>query len=92
MVTEEQRELMRKHLDLVIEYNKATNLTRIDSSEEGELLHIEDSLTALDEIKAAPEGKLADIGTVPVIFNYSDTIGYSIDRTDPSTSTTLAEN
>ena len=63
MVTEEQRELMRKHLDLVIEYNKVTNLTRIDSREEGELLHIEDSLTALDEIEAAPEGKLADIGS-----------------------------
>ncbi len=61
--TEEQDSLLKKHLDLVIEENKFTNLTRIDSIESGQLLHIEDSLVGLTEINDAPEGKYADLGT-----------------------------
>lgn len=56
-------ELMRKHLKLVLEANKVTNLTRINDEEEATILHIEDSLAGLQELQAAPEGRYADIGT-----------------------------
>ena len=62
-VTEEQYEKMMHHLSLVIEANKITNLTRIDTIEDGQLLHIEDSLAGLAEINDAPEGLYADLGT-----------------------------
>lgn len=52
-----------EHLDLVIEANKTTNITRIDSRERGLVLHVEDSLSALPEIQAAPDGLLADMGS-----------------------------
>ena len=61
--TTEQNSLFEKHLELVIEANKITNLTRIVSPESGRLLHIEDSLAAVPEVLQAPEGKTADIGT-----------------------------
>lgn len=56
-------ELMEKHLQLVLEANKTTNITRISSWEEGVLLHIEDSLTALPEMNMAPEGNYVDLGS-----------------------------
>ncbi len=59
----EQQELIRKHLDLVIEANKTTNLTRIDSVDDGMLLHVEDSLVGLEELQSSPEGLYADLGT-----------------------------
>lgn len=61
--TVEQRKLLDLHLKLVIEENKSTNITRIDSWESGQLLHIEDSLIGVPEIYAAPEGLYGDIGT-----------------------------
>ena len=63
LIKESQRALMIEHLDMVIEMNKKMNLTRIDDREEGMLLHIEDSLTACEEIDAAPGGRMADIGS-----------------------------
>lgn len=62
-LTDEQQALLLKHLHLVIEENKVTNLTRIDSVESGKLLHIEDSLAAVPECLEAPEGPAADLGT-----------------------------
>ncbi len=62
-LTREQYELLLKHLSLVIEENKVTNLTRIDSVESGRLLHIEDSLAAVPECLDAPQGPVADLGT-----------------------------
>lgn len=59
----EEQELIAKHLALVLEKNKTLNLTRIDTVDEGMLLHVEDSLAALDEVNAAPAGDLADIGS-----------------------------
>lgn len=56
-------ELMRRHLELVIEANKTTNITRISAFDEGITLHIEDSLSALPEINDAPEGKYIDLGS-----------------------------
>ena len=55
--------LFEKHLQLVIEANKTTNLTRIDDVEKARILHIEDSLAAMQEINAAPRGEYADIGS-----------------------------
>lgn len=63
LLPEEQQALIRKHLDLVIEANKKTNLTRITASEEAVILHIEDSLAALDELNAAPSGLYGDLGS-----------------------------
>ena len=62
-LSEDKQNLIRKHLDLVIEANKTTNLTRIDTFEEGMVLHVEDSLQALQEIAQAPEGRYGDLGT-----------------------------
>ncbi len=56
-------ELLEKHLQLVIEANKVTNITRIDSWEDGILLHVKDSLLGLKILQACPEGKYADIGS-----------------------------
>ena len=59
----DKQALIKKHLDLVIEANKTTNLTRIDSHEEAMLLHVEDSLAGLEELNAAPDGRYGDMGT-----------------------------
>lgn len=56
-------ELLQRHLELVIEANKTTNITRISSWEEGMLLHVQDSLLGLDELLEAPDGWYADIGS-----------------------------
>lgn len=56
-------ELLKKHLELVIEANKTTNITRISTWEEGMLLHVRDSLVGLPELSEAPEGWYADLGS-----------------------------
>lgn len=58
-----KQELMASHLDYVIEANKKVNLTRIDTREEGVLLHIEDSLAGLTELNDAPAGLYGDLGS-----------------------------
>lgn len=58
-----QEKLIEKYLDLVLKANKTINLTRITDRSQAEILHIEDSLVALDEINACPEGLYADLGT-----------------------------
>lgn len=55
--------LLKKHLELVIEANKVTNITRISTWDEGMLLHVEDSLVGLPEVVAAPEGRYVDLGS-----------------------------
>ena len=57
------QELITKHLELVIEANKMTNITRISSFEEGMVLHVEDSLSGLLEINESPEGLYGDMGS-----------------------------
>ncbi|MBC5584570.1 16S rRNA (guanine(527)-N(7))-methyltransferase RsmG [Eggerthella sp. NSJ-70] len=56
-------DLLKRHLELVIEANKTTNITRISTWDEGMLLHVEDSLVGLPEVVEAPEGRLVDIGS-----------------------------
>lgn len=58
-----QEELIDRYLDLILEANETTNLTRIDSKESARLLHVEDSLVALPEINEAPDGLYGDLGT-----------------------------
>jgi len=55
--------LLLDHLAFLIEANSRTNLTAIRSTEEGLVLHLEDSLTATPELDAAPEGALVDLGS-----------------------------
>ena len=59
----EQNQLLDKHLQMVLEKNIALNLTRIESEQAAKVLHIEDSLSALEEINAAPNGIYIDIGS-----------------------------
>ena len=54
------QELMGQYLDLILEANKTTNLTRITSRDEALVLHIEDSLVGLKEVSEAPEGLYGD--------------------------------
>lgn len=54
-----QRELLNKHLELVIEENKVTNLTRIVDWESAQVLHVEDSLAGLPEVEEALEGPIS---------------------------------
>ncbi|WP_165052739.1 MULTISPECIES: 16S rRNA (guanine(527)-N(7))-methyltransferase RsmG [unclassified Adlercreutzia] len=56
-------DLLENYLQLVLEANNRVNLTRIDSIEQAHILHLEDSLVALPEIEAAPEGLYGDLGT-----------------------------
>ena len=53
-----------KHLDLVLETNKTTNLTRILNVEDAAVLHILDSLVLLPYINKAPEGACSIWGQV----------------------------
>lgn len=43
----EQRKLLDLHLELVLKENERSNLTRIVDWQQGQLLHIEDSLVGL---------------------------------------------
>ena len=62
-MNEQQAQLIEKHLQKVIEANKQTNLTRIETFESGMLLHVEDSLSGLPELSDAPDGLYGDLGT-----------------------------
>lgn len=62
-LTDEQRCLMERHLELVVERNKSVNLTRITDPEEALFLHIMDSLLLKDALDACPAGPFVDIGT-----------------------------
>ena len=59
----QQEALLKQHLEMVIEANKRTNITRIDDFDQGWLLHVEDSLAGADEVSSAPAGPLADLGS-----------------------------
>ncbi len=59
----EQQKLLDLHLELVIQENKRTNLTRITDPKSARVLHIEDSLVGLEELNSAPQGLYLDMGT-----------------------------
>ena len=60
---EEVIKLFELHLDYVLDANKSVRLTAIRDKDEGERLHIIDSLLVLPEVLDAPEGVMLDIGT-----------------------------
>ena len=62
-VSEDDLRACIQHLDLVLQANKTTNLTRILNIEDAAVLHILDSLVLLPYIHKAPEGALLDMGT-----------------------------
>lgn len=64
--TEEQRELLLSHLDLVVEKNKVVNLTRILNEEDAIILHVVDSLLMLPVVQAHgfyADSRFLDMGT-----------------------------
>lgn len=62
-MNEQQASLMSQYLDLILEANKTTNLTRITDVDQARLLHLEDSLVGLPEVTEAPEGLYGDLGS-----------------------------
>lgn len=62
-LSQEQRLKIDSHLRLVLSANERVNLTRITSWEQAQLLHIEDSLSALEEMEEAADGPFADMGS-----------------------------
>lgn len=54
---------LEKHLNLVLDANKKVNLTSITDYKEAQILHIEDSLCAVDIINNLKNGELVDIGS-----------------------------
>jgi 16S rRNA (guanine527-N7)-methyltransferase len=63
LLEESSESAMLRYLEAVIRANETLNLTRIDSAEAGIRLHLVDSLLALHDLSACPEGPLIDIGT-----------------------------
>lgn len=55
--------LLYKHLELVLDANKKTNLTNITDFNKATIYHIEDSLSAKNIIDKLPNGKLVDLGS-----------------------------
>jgi 16S rRNA (guanine527-N7)-methyltransferase len=62
-ISEEQATVLAAHFNYIIKQNSTLNLTRICDEQAGIVLHIEDSLTALPELNAAPRGELVDLGS-----------------------------
>lgn len=60
---EEQRKLLLRHLELVIDKNRELNLTRIADWYSGMVLHILDSLLLVSAVDGAPAGAFLDMGT-----------------------------
>ena len=90
-VSEDELRTCIQHLDLVLETNKTTNLTRILNVEDAAVLHILDSLVLLPYINKAPDGALLDMGTgagfpgIPLSIvtrrkaTYIDSVGKKVD-------------
>lgn len=63
-LTKKQEELLNKHLEMVLISNKVHNLTRITDPLKAKILHIEDSLQAMNEINELNNINLcADMGS-----------------------------
>lgn len=59
----EPASLVYEYLDEVLKINQIMNLTRITDMNEASILHIEDSLSVLQEMNEAPEGLYGDMGS-----------------------------
>lgn len=56
-------EAIQRYLEALLEVNESINLTRITSNSDARLLHIEDSLSGLEELNDAPKGLYGDLGS-----------------------------
>ncbi len=56
-------ETLNNYLKRMLEVNESINLTRVTDINEAKLLHIEDSLSVLDEFNRAPKGLYGDMGS-----------------------------
>lgn len=59
----QNQQMIDRYLESILEVNKTLNLTRIEDTSEAKLLHIEDSLSGLPELAAAPDGRYVDLGS-----------------------------
>lgn len=59
----DSQEAIQKYLEALLIVNESINLTRITDDSDARLLHIEDSLSGLEELNAAPEGLYGDLGS-----------------------------
>lgn len=62
-IKEDQKKILQEYLNGILDINKSINLTRITDAKQAELLHLEDSLSVLEEINEAPEGLYVDLGS-----------------------------
>lgn len=58
-----QIDLLARHIELVQDANQRVNLTRITDSHDAVRCHTADSLAVLQDVSAAPNGMLLDLGT-----------------------------
>lgn len=59
----ESDELIEQYLEQILNINQRINLTRITDEGTAHILHIEDSLSVLEELNTAPEGSYGDLGS-----------------------------
>lgn len=62
-LSSEQIEILEKHLNFVLEYNKKVQLTSIRDFDEGVLLHVVDSLMGLESLNDLKPGRVLDMGS-----------------------------
>lgn len=62
-ITEQQLQLLNKYYEMLVDYNKHTNLTRIVSKEDVFLKHFYDSLTAIKVIDLKKIDNVVDLGS-----------------------------
>lgn len=58
-----EREVLVRHIELVLDANQRVNLTRISDPEEAARLHTADSLAVLGDVGTAARGRLLDLGS-----------------------------
>src|SRR5438552_2176290 len=61
-LTDKQHQLLSRYIDLLLHANQRMNLTRIDTRESAELLHVADALTLLAHLPVG-QLQLADVGS-----------------------------
>ena len=59
----DSQEAIQHYLEALLKVNESINLTRITDGSDARLLHIEDSLSGLEELNNAPEGLYGDLGS-----------------------------
>lgn len=62
-ISNKANELLDRYLIEILEVNKKLNLTRVTDYDEAKLLHLEDSLSILEEISSSPDGRYLDLGS-----------------------------